>query len=95
MHAISVRADDGVHVVESDPVHVVVVASFAELPSGCDGDCDGDGATSVAELIRGVRIALGLAPLGECAAFDGDGDDQVTIAELVRAVAVALDGCEG
>jgi hypothetical protein len=40
--------------------------------TGCLGDCDGDGAVAVDELIRGVRLALGEFP-DECLSrFDRD-----------------------
>ncbi len=58
----------------------------------CAGDCDGDGEVSVAELIRGVRIALGESD-ASCTAFDTDEDGEVTVNELVSAVRAALDGC--
>lgn len=54
------------------------------------GDCDGDGRVTIDELVAGVRIALGDAPLATCAAADGDGDGVVGIAELVAAVGRAL-----
>jgi hypothetical protein len=56
------------------------------------GDCDDDGVTSVDELVRGVGIALGAAPLDGCPAADLNGDGTVTVDELVRAVAAALTG---
>jgi hypothetical protein len=62
-------------------------------PGGCAGDCNGDAAVTIDELVKSVSIALGSGASGICAAADGDGDGQVTIAELVRAVNAALDGC--
>jgi hypothetical protein len=59
----------------------------------CVGDCDGGNTVGIAELIRGVNIALGNAAVGTCPAFDTDADGQVGIAELVRAVLAALNGC--
>ena len=61
-----------------------------EIPA-CPGDCDGDGAVAVNELILGVRSALDGEIL--CAACDRNGDGMVTIAELVAAVSAALSGC--
>ena len=60
-------------------------------PEECVGDCDGDGQIAIAEIVRGVGLALGntVAP---CADFDPEGDG-VHIADLVRAVNGALDGC--
>ena len=60
----------------------------------CDGDCNGDGVVSIAELIRGVNIALGRASLDECPAFDINGDGVVSVGELISAVRDALEGCE-
>ena len=59
----------------------------------CSGDCDGNRAVSVAELIRGVNIALGNAELDACPSFDADDDESVEINELIGAVGNALDGC--
>jgi hypothetical protein len=63
------------------------------LPT-CTGDCNGDGAVTINELILGVNIALGNAVLGSCRAFDGNGDCTVTINELISAVNAALGGCQ-
>jgi len=59
----------------------------------CAGDCNGDGVVAIDELVRGVSIALGAAPLVECRALDRDGDAAVTVSELIRAASAALDGC--
>lgn len=70
------------------------VAAPTETPGvGCVGDCDGDGAVSISELIRGVNIALELASLEQCPAFDRNGNGAVEISELIAAVNNALDGC--
>lgn len=62
---------------------------------GCPGDCDGDAAVLVSELVRAVRIALGrTGDPADCPAADPDGDGSVSISELVRAVRAALEGCE-
>ncbi len=60
---------------------------------GCVGDCNHDRDVTVDELITGVNIALGNAPLDACAQFDSSGDGQVTIDELIAAVNLALNGC--
>lgn len=59
----------------------------------CVGDCGGDGAVTLPELIRSVNIALGNAPLADCPAIDANANGQVAINELIRAVGNALDGC--
>lgn len=62
-------------------------------PRSCIGDCDGNGLVSVAELIRGINIALGIAVLADCRSFDSDGDGSVDVAELVAAVSDSLTEC--
>lgn len=64
-------------------------------PVACAGDCDGTGSVRVDELVRAVRIALGLAGVDTCSPADGDGDGQVRVEELVRAVQRNLRGCDG
>lgn len=64
--------------------------------SACPGDCDGDDAVTVDELIPGIRIALGEEDVDDCAPFDQDPVDRnVTINELLMAVTCALEGCPG
>jgi hypothetical protein len=62
-------------------------------PPACTGDCDGDGQVTIAELIRGVTIALGTTPITQCSSFDANNDGQVSINELIAAVNNALGGC--
>jgi hypothetical protein len=70
--------------------------TFGQTPSaGCPGDCDGDGAVSIAELIRAVNIALGTNDLSSCLAADRNGNGMVAINELIAAVNAALQGCAG
>jgi hypothetical protein len=57
----------------------------------CDGDCNGDRAVTINELIALVDVALGLAPASQCASGIPDGAT-VDIAFLVRAVGHALAG---
>src|SRR5215468_4572010 len=59
----------------------------------CDGDCRGEGAVSIDDLIRAVNIALGSAPVSSCEPADRNGDGAVTIEELIAGVQHALDGC--
>jgi hypothetical protein len=54
------------------------------------GDCDRDGQVVISELVRGVNIALGTAPVTECVQFDRVQNGQVTVDELVRGVRNAL-----
>ena len=62
-------------------------------PSVCAGDCDHGGSVTVAELIRGVSIAMGDSAVAACDALDADSDGRVAISEVVQAVANALAGC--
>jgi hypothetical protein len=62
-------------------------------PPACTGDCNGDGAVSVDELISAVNIALGTSPLSACPAADRNGDGNVGVEELVLGVTRALSGC--
>lgn len=73
----------------------VAPAVLLELrePGPCAGDCNGDDAVTVDEIVMAVAIALGRQSVGECPAADTDGDGQVTVDEIVRAVAAALSGC--
>ena len=59
----------------------------------CTGDCDRDGAVSIAELLRGVTISLGETATSVCESFDRDDDGRVGVDELVRGVTNALGGC--
>jgi hypothetical protein len=69
-------------------------ATATPTPVGfCAGDCDGNEAVSIAELIASVNIALGTAPLATCEAADYDVDGMVSVSELIRAVNSALIGC--
>lgn len=69
-------------------------ATSTPPPGGnCVGDCDGDGDVSIAELIRGVNISLGVQPLSTCLVLDVNGSGRVEINELIQAVGNALYGC--
>ncbi len=60
----------------------------------CVGDCDGDGRVSIAELVVGVNIVLGLKDPAVCPAFAvGDGAGAVEVSALVTGVRNSLDGC--
>ena len=47
--------------------------------AACVGDCDDSGIVGVNELVRGVAIALGNAPISQCEAFDCNGTGRVTV----------------
>jgi len=59
----------------------------------CAGDCDGDGAVTVDEIVAMVTIALDLEPVDICRSSDRDGNNAVEIDEVIAAVSFALNGC--
>jgi autotransporter-associated beta strand protein len=59
----------------------------------CTGDCDGNGAVTVNEVVLGVSFALSGTVGPPCEAIDADRDGRASIAELIAAVGNALDGC--
>jgi pseudomonalisin len=69
----------------------LLVRAFAALD--CAGDCNGDGAVTVDEILTGVNIALGATPDSQCPGLDANGDAMVTVDELLQAVDHALNGC--
>ena len=87
------------------PASIVTVGLLALLASSglalrsssaaaaCAGDCDGDGAVTVNEILQGVNIALGIALPTLCPSIDTSGDGMVTVDELLAAVNNVLSGC--
>ena len=67
--------------------------SATAIPGFCSGDCDGDDAVTIDELITSVLAALDLGSLGLCPSVDTNADLLVTIDELIAAVNQALAGC--
>lgn len=76
-------------------VVAILVFLFADISVAqqCAGDCDGDNAVSISELITGVGIALGQLEPSACRALDTNADDSVAIDELIAAVIRALNNC--
>jgi len=72
---------------------LVVLDPAASFSAACRGDCSGDGAVTVDELITLVNIALGDTGLETCSSADGNADGVLAIDELVTAVNQALYGC--
>jgi len=62
-------------------------------PVTCVGDCNGDGAVTISEIVTGVDIGLSLAPITACPAFDRNGDESITVDELVAGVQSGLSSC--
>jgi hypothetical protein len=61
--------------------------------SACVGDCNRDCSVRVDELVLGVSLTLGKAPIERCLALDADFDRAIVVAELVRGVRRSLEGC--
>lgn len=73
--------------------------SPAESPNvtpaaACAGDCNLDDVVTIAELLRLVNVALGVASVETCSAGDANRDGLVRINELLQAVTSALTGCD-
>lgn len=78
--------------VDGGGTYQVTATTFSAAPA-CPGDCSVNGEVTVDELIKGVNIVLGTAPLDECPSFDRNGSGEVTVDELIQAVNNALTGC--
>lgn len=75
----------------------ILLIGFHVQPSAaltCVGDCGGVGFVEIADLIVGVDIVLGQAPVSACTAFE-NAYGVVDIAQLIQGVENALDGCPG
>ncbi len=66
----------------------------AEVGATCVCDCAGVWRVAVADLVTGVRIALGQLPVATCPAVDANGDATATVDELLSGVVNALEGCK-
>ncbi len=76
------------------PVAPTSTAPASPSPTVCPGDCDRDGSVTIDELMRAVRINLGIASIDECIASDLDVDGRITVSELIRSIKANLDGCQ-
>jgi para-nitrobenzyl esterase len=74
-------------------VATVLLCQQTAAAQSCVGDCNADGAVTVDEVVIGVNIALGTAPLADCSAFDRDANTSVDVAEVVTGITNLLDGC--
>jgi len=73
----------------------LVALLLTTTPSyGCPGDCDRDCRVDVAEIIVGIRVALGEAAVAACRNFDLDDSGSVAVDELLTGVQAALTGYE-
>jgi hypothetical protein len=73
-------------------VALFLAASPVEARRICPGDCSGDGAVTVEEILLGVNLALTGGITG-CAAGDSNGDQQIAVPEVVEHINNALHGC--
>jgi len=80
--------DAGYHygVGDADPLQIADVVRSRDLR----GDCDGNGAPSISDLVMAIRVALGLNSTDDCVSADRDGNGIVTIDEIVIAIQTAL-----
>jgi len=58
----------------------------------CAGDCDGNNAVAINELVLGVNIVLGPQSVSTCPAF-ANAEGIVDVAQLVQGVNNTLHGC--
>jgi hypothetical protein len=72
---------------------LTILAGTARAQLLCLGDCNGDGAVTVDEIVTIVNIALGEADVSTCTAGDGDSSGTITVDEIVTALNNALEGC--
>jgi hypothetical protein len=75
-------------------VVLAVLGSAPVAAQSCTGDCDGDGAVNINELIVAVNVALGRQPLERCVAADADSSGAISISELITSVRSAIGGCQ-
>lgn len=59
----------------------------------CAGDCNGNDAVAVNEVVTLVNVSLETLPLSACAAGDVNGNGAISIDEIMTAVGFALEGC--
>jgi photosystem II stability/assembly factor-like uncharacterized protein len=90
------RPVDCISVDPSDPSIVYAGTSdgvFTLQQAICGGDCDGNGAVAIDELVTIVAVAMGGQPITACAAADMANDGRMGIGDIVGAVEHALRGC--
>jgi subtilisin len=85
------ECDDGNHD-EGDYCHADCTLPVAPQP--CTGDCDGNAAVTIDDLLKLVLIANEEVRADACLAGDADGSGTIDIGDILRAVDTALNGCE-
>ena len=68
-------------------------SAASATPASCVGDCNGDNDVRINELILGIHVLLGDAPLSTCPAIDCPQPLELVINCAIEAVANALNGC--
>lgn len=70
-----------------NPSPTLTPTSTATAAAGfCSSDVGQDAPITVADIVKGVNIALGALSVDDCPAFDSNGDWRVTIDELIQGV---------
>lgn len=72
---------------------ILIGAGNAGAASTCVGDCDGNNAVFVDELVRAVRISRNELNVSMCMAADPDNSGTVNVEEIKAGVTSALEGC--
>ena len=78
-------------VAETDESNNYASTMWRSGSTTCSGDCDGNGAVTVDELLTMVNDALNDALA--CAAGDTNGDGEIAVDEILAGVNRALNGC--
>ncbi len=60
----------------------------------CSGDCDQSGTTDIAEVVRGISIAVGQQSIEACEAMDANRDGRADVSEVVLSLNNSLGGCQ-
>jgi cysteine-rich repeat protein len=72
---------------------LLVILGATPVAAQCVGDCGGNGAVTVNEIITMVNIALEAAPISACPAGDANMSNTITVNEILAAVNNFLLGC--
>lgn len=81
------------HTPTPSPTPPMATPTPSVTPVACVGDCGGDGAVTVDELLVMVNVALGNIDATACVAGDVNGDGEITVDEILQAVNNALNSC--
>ncbi len=66
---------------------------LAPAAGACAGDCDKTGEVTTADVLKSVRIALGVAPMADCSSLDRNANTAMDIDEVLFAVKESIGGC--